>query len=87
MNLLPEVDGTLPQDQHKMLGVVDRYLAMPGSERLLYRLGRRGGALQSLDDLDDSRIRGRLEQARCDLTTETGKELEEIITKLGDQFI
>lgn len=87
MNLLPEVDGTLPQDQHKMLGVMDRYLAMPEGERLLYRLGRRGGALQSLDDLDDPRIRGRLKQARCDLTTEAGKEIEEIITELGDQFI
>jgi len=87
MNLLPEVEGTLPEDKPKMFGVIDRYLAMSEADRLLYRLGRRGGALQSLDDLDDPNTRRRLERARRELSAETGGDLEKIILELGDRYI
>jgi hypothetical protein len=87
MNLLPEVDGTLPQGKQKMLTVIDRYLSMPDDDRLLFRLGRRGGALQSLDDLENHHVRSRLELARRDLAAQAGGDLEEIITELGDQYI
>ncbi len=70
-----------------MLEVIDRYLAMPSSERLLFRLGRRGGALRSLDDLGQSAIRQRLERAAQDLTVQTGGNLEAVITELADQYI
>jgi radical SAM superfamily enzyme YgiQ (UPF0313 family) len=87
MNLLQEVEGTFPRDKQKMLAVIDRYLSLPEEERLLYRLGRRGGALQSLDDLNDPRTRSRLECARRDLAAENAGDMERIITELGDQYI
>jgi radical SAM superfamily enzyme YgiQ (UPF0313 family) len=87
MNLLQEVEGTFPRDKQKMLAVIDRYLSLPEEERLLYRLGRRGGALQSLDDLNDPRTRSRLDRARRDLAAENAGDLERIITELGDQYI
>jgi hypothetical protein len=87
MNLLEEVEGAFPQDKPRMLAVMDRYLAMPPEERLLFRLGRRGGALRSLDDLNDSATRRRLQQAMQDLLAQTGGDLEKLIKELGDQYI
>ncbi len=87
MNLLPEVEGTLPRDLDSMLAVIDRYLELPAQDRLLYRLGRRGGAVQGLADLENPDLKLRLEEARRDLEAESGKDLEQIITELGDQYI
>lgn len=87
MNLLPEVEGTFPADKERMLAVIDRYLALPPEDRLLYRLGRRGAAIQSLDDLNDSSLMNRLRRARMELEAETGGDLESVITELGDQYI
>ena len=87
LNLIPEIEGKFPRDKQKMLAVIDRYLSLPEEGRLLYRLGRRGGALQSLDDLNDPRTRSRLERARRDLAAEKAGDLERIITELGDQYI
>lgn len=87
MNLLEEVAGKLPYDKGAMLAVIDRYLALPQEERLLFRLGRRGGALRSLDELDDPLIRQRLQLALHDLASQTGGDLEKLITELADQYI
>jgi histone acetyltransferase (RNA polymerase elongator complex component) len=87
MNLLPEVEGVFPYDKKAMLAVIDRYMALPTEQKLLYRLGRRGGALGSLDDLQDPGMISRLEQAAKDLKAQLGMDLESIITDLGDQYI
>jgi hypothetical protein len=85
-NLLEEVTGKLPEDKDAMLAVIDRYLAMPAEERLLFRLGRRGGGLRSLDELNDPRIRQRLQFAVMDLASETGGDVEKLIAELADQY-
>jgi hypothetical protein len=87
MNLLEEVEGTLPADKDRMLAAVDRYLALPPDEKLLFRLARRGGALRSLDDFADPQLRTRLQQAASQLYRETGGDIEQVITELGDQYI
>ena len=88
MNLLPEIEGTFPDDKERMLAVIDRYLSLSAEDRLLYRLGRRGGAIQAgLADLENPALRRRLEAARRELEAETGGDLESIITELGDQYI
>jgi len=87
MNLLEEVGGKLPEDRSAMLAVIDRYLAMPPEEKLLFRLGRRGGALRSLDEFNDPRIRERLQFAMKEMASETGGDVEKLITELADQYI
>jgi len=39
MNLFEDAAGKLPGDKESMLAVIDRYLALPSEERLLFRLG------------------------------------------------
>ena len=87
MNLLEDVTGKPPEDKAAMLAVIDHYLALPSEEKLLFRLGRRGGALRSLDDLNDLGTRQRLQSAMKDLASETGGDLEKLISELADQYI
>ncbi len=87
MNLLQEVEGTFPQDKPAMLAVIDQYLALPPGEKTLYRLGRRGGALDSLEKFRNPAVKSRLERARDELQAETGTDIEAIITEMGDQYI
>lgn len=83
MNLLEEVQGTLPQDKQHMLQVIDNYLSMPQEDRLLFRLGRRGGALRSVQELENPEVKARLQNAKQELESQEGKDLEEIIAELG----
>jgi hypothetical protein len=87
MNLLEEVEGVLPAAKADMLAAIDRYLALPDEERVLFRLARRGGAVRTVDDIRHPGMRARLRKAARDLPAETGKDLETLITELGDQYI
>jgi hypothetical protein len=53
LNLLPEVDGQLPQDQARLLGIVGAFLNLEPELQFIYRVGRRLGLLSGLGDLDD----------------------------------
>ena len=41
LNLFPEIDGPLPGDKALMTGIIERFLALPPEERMLYQIGRR----------------------------------------------
>ena len=86
-NLLEEVTGTLPQDKPAMLALIERYLGMPDDERLLFQLGRRGGALRNLDDLKHPVIRSRLEAARREIEKEFPGGVEQYIGKIKKRFV
>jgi biotin synthase-like enzyme len=85
LNLLEEVEGRLPEEKEKMLQSIDRYLSLPEREKLIFRLGRRGGAYRRLDDMADPDTRLRLEQALEMLSAEG--RVEEAIDELRQQFI
>lgn len=56
LNLLEELEGKLPDDKEKLLGIIDRYFDLPEDERIIYRLGRRKGIYRKLDDMSDKRV-------------------------------
>ena len=68
LNLLEEIEGSMPDDKEAMIGVIDRYYALSEEDRLIYRLGRRKGFYRRLDDLQNSRVyrllRGIVEEYR-----------------------
>ena len=53
LNLLPEVDGQLPQDQGRLMGIVRAFLKLEPELQFIYRVGRRLGLMSGLGDLDD----------------------------------
>jgi radical SAM superfamily enzyme YgiQ (UPF0313 family) len=62
LNLLPEVEGNLPQDQGRMLAVIETFLKLDPEAQCLYQVGRRTGVLGGLDDLEDPFRRRRAEE-------------------------
>jgi len=52
LNLLPEVDGQLPRDQARLMGIVSAFLELEPQLQFLYRVGRRLGLMSGLGDLD-----------------------------------
>uniref|UniRef100_A0A832A899 Radical SAM protein n=1 Tax=Desulfacinum infernum TaxID=35837 RepID=A0A832A899_9BACT len=84
-NLLENLEGTFPHDKATMLGIIDQYLALSDDDRILYRLGRYGGALRCVDDL--AAYRPRLERARRELEQETGQNIDAVIEELGGQYL
>ena len=89
MNLLEEVSGRLPEDKEKMLGVVAAYQALPDTDRLIYRIGRRGGSFRSVDDLErDPGTYRKIKRMIAEVEREEGAEaVERMITEMVDQYI
>lgn len=48
MNLIEDIEGTLPGDKERMLDVIDRFLAMEEDQQELYIIGRRLGQYRTL---------------------------------------
>ncbi|NLD36278.1 MAG: radical SAM protein [Desulfatiglans sp.] len=89
MNLLEEVNGTFPQDKEKMLGVIKIYQDMPDNERMVYRVGRRGGAYRSTTEVyNDPVTRNRIENMISEIRRQGGESgLEQAISDMVDQYI
>ncbi|RJQ38760.1 MAG: radical SAM protein [Dehalococcoidia bacterium] len=87
INLLGEIEGILPGDKAKMLGVIDRYFALSEEERTNYRVGRRAGIYDSLDDLSRPAKRQTVEKIVSRLAGTGGKVAEEIIYDMMKRFI
>jgi len=87
LNLLEEVDGKLPEDKEKMLRVIDRYLALPAEQRLVYRMGRRAGVYHSLDDLAEEATYSRIDRAIRDMEGKEPGSVEKHLSRLLEQYI
>ena len=72
INLLAEVEGKLPDDKEKMLAVIQRFQDLPQEEKDNFKLGRRLGIYNWLDDLDDMMLR---------------KQVNSVKLRLGDEGI
>jgi Radical SAM superfamily len=86
VNLLPEVEGTLPQDQDRMLHIIQQYWNLPPEQRLLYRLGRRLGWFSCLRDLDDPSRAGRVAQI-CRENSVTDDNIDAFTLELLRRYI
>jgi radical SAM superfamily enzyme YgiQ (UPF0313 family) len=89
MNLLEEVTGRLPEEKEKMLEVIKNYQALPDNERLIYRVGRRGGVYRSTDDLTrDPHTRQKIENLIAGLREQKGEDgVESFMSEILDQYI
>jgi histone acetyltransferase (RNA polymerase elongator complex component) len=87
MNLLEEVAGTLPQEKERMLGVVGRYLALSDADRLMFKVGRWGGAFRSLDDLNNTVLLGKIREIISQWESETPGGVQRALREMADQYI
>ena len=89
MNLLEEVSGKFPEDRDKMLVVIKKYQGLSESERLIYRVGRRGGLYSSTDDLTrDPAAFGKIEALVKEVSEKDGVDgVERLIAQMVDRYI
>jgi hypothetical protein len=86
LNLLPEVDGKLPEDRERLLGMVRAFLELDPELQSLYRLGRRLGILSGLRDLGDAGKVGQVEDI-CRRSNLRPEEVEAVTDDLMRRFI
>jgi radical SAM superfamily enzyme YgiQ (UPF0313 family) len=87
LNLLEEVEGRFPEVKERMMAVIDRYLALPESERGNFRSGRRAGVYRSLDDLSNGELHGQVEMAMDRIELQGPGGLDRAVSDLMESFI
>jgi radical SAM superfamily enzyme len=87
LNLLQEVEGKLPEEKEKMLKFIDRYLALPKEEKNNFRLGRRAGVYQSVEDVSNPELRNQVERALQQIELERPGGLEKALSDFMESFI
>ncbi|MBW1996876.1 MAG: radical SAM protein [Deltaproteobacteria bacterium] len=89
MNLLEEVSGKLPEDKEKMLNVIKEYQELTEEERLIYRVGRRGGVYRSTKDLKrDPATYEKISALIREWQAKGGpEEIERNIREMVDQYV
>jgi hypothetical protein len=86
-NLLPELEGKLPEDKSKLLAILDRFEDLSLSERINFMVGRRVGLYKALSDMEDTQRHDLVEQIRLRLD-KGGKRFDpRIIFTLMEEFI
>ena len=83
-NLLQELEGKLPEDKSKLLSIIARFQALSPQERQVYRIGRRTGYYNGLDDLADPGQRRVIEQMIEKFSNGSGQVDEQIVYKMRE---
>ena len=86
-NLIEEIQGKLPEEKEKLLGILDRFQKLTPEERANFRVGRRAGVYSRLDDLNDARKHEIVEQIIKRLSPGNGQVDEGVIYSLMERFI
>lgn len=87
INLLPEVEGKLPEDKEKILAIINRYLDLPSEERMNFQLGRRAGIYERLDELQIAQKHEHIEQAIRRIEERNPGGVSETVAALKTSFI
>jgi hypothetical protein len=87
INLLPEVEGKLPEDREKMLAVIGHFQALPPESRDNYKLGRRLGLYNRLEELNDPARREQVERVMEQLGKSGSVSFDEVLFGLMERYI
>ncbi|MFW2365132.1 MAG: radical SAM protein [Desulforhopalus sp.] len=86
LNLFEDLQGELPGDKERMVGVVRTFLDLEQKEQMIYLIGRRMGVFRGLSDLDDSAKRDHIEDA-CRRSGINPENVNETVGELMKRFI
>jgi hypothetical protein len=87
LNLLQELEGSLPADRARLLALLDEFLSLSPRERAEFALGARLGIYRRLADRHDARLRAVLEAQAQDLALASEDELLDAAARLRARFI
>lgn len=89
MNLLEGVSGKLPEDRAEMIAEVKRYQGLSDLDRLIFRIGRRGGTYGAVDNLFQDPVTYRkIKSLIHEVEAREGRDgLEKFISDMVDRYI
>jgi hypothetical protein len=85
-NLLPELEGKLPEDKNKLLAILDKFQALSTREKANFMVGRRVGLYKTLQDIENSQRHELVEQIRTKLCRGEKNLDPRIIFSLMEEF-
>jgi biotin synthase-like enzyme len=86
LNLLPEVQGRLPQDKERLTAPLRHFLEMDREDQAFFQLGRRLMLLERLSDLDSPVVRRRVLQAWENLGA-SPENVDHLVDELMSRFV
>jgi hypothetical protein len=87
LNLLPDLQGSLPDDRDRLIGMLDEYLGLPRAEQARYAVGARLGLFRTLDDRLDPGRNASLDQQIGGYHEPSPDELLQAASALRSRFI
>ena len=86
LNLIPEVDGRLPEERGKIVSALTWYLDLPEADKLLFRVGRRTSVMRGIEDFYNAQLHGIVQQTCARDGINTGN-IDQITHKLMNSYI
>ncbi len=86
LNLLPELEGKFPESRDPCLATISRYFSLPENERLNFKLGRRLGLYERLDDLHDPVKHQHIDEALRRIR-QSGENVEKVIQNFKTRYL
>ena len=86
LNLLPKVDGRLPDDRDRLMGELDGFLSLSSREQSIYRFGRRTLLMLGIDDLKNPTRRYSAERIMQEKGVEE-RNIDQVVDFLMQRFI
>jgi len=87
LNLLPELEGSLPADRERLLEILDEYLGLSPAERAEFAMGARLGVYRRLADRHDRQLRALLHSQLPGQPEGSGRTLLDAAAALRSRFI
>lgn len=87
VNLLPEVDGTLPDDKAKLVATLNSFLSLPSEDQNNFILGRRLGYYAQLSDLGKTATQQVVQQQMDKIRGDNSVNLEAVFHDLRKKMI
>jgi histone acetyltransferase (RNA polymerase elongator complex component) len=87
MNLLPEVEGKLHEDKAKILAVIERFQALSSEERDIFKLGRRLGLYEKIDDLGDTVRHEEVTRVMDEIDRNNAGALDVVLFNLMERYV
>lgn len=83
LNLIPEVEGQLPEDKEKIISALEWFIGLTEEEQMIFRIGRRTGIMSLMKDLSQPAKRERVKKIieHNNISTENADEIVEGLMK------
>ncbi|NOX33293.1 MAG: radical SAM protein [Deltaproteobacteria bacterium] len=86
LNLFETVNGKMPEDKEKMIGIIDGFFELEPEKRILYQVGRRMGFFRGPGDMEHSPHLDQVKKA-CDHYGVTPENVDLVIDDLMKRFV